>query len=145
MDWLVAFRNHPVEWATLQAASLLPLYALGYSAEAIGLYAVTYAAQSLLNHANIRLPLGPLRHVIVGPEFHHWHHANQPEAFDRNFAAQLALWDRLFGTLHLPAGRRPAAFGTNERLPRGLLGMLAYPFRRKAAPPQALRRAFSGS
>ena len=152
MDWLVAFRNHPVEWAAFQAAALLPLHALGYSTGAIGLYVLTFSAQSLLVHANIRLPLGPLRHVVVGPDFHHWHHANQREAYDRNFAAQLALWDWLFGTLHLPAGRRPAAFGTDERLPRGLLGTLAYPFRRTgrardrpARPAHALRRALSGS
>src|SRR3954452_1879502 len=152
MDWLVAFRNHPVEWAAFQAAALLPLHALGYSTGAIGLYVLTFSAQSLLVHANIRLPLGPLRHVVVGPDFHHWHHANQREAYDRNFAAQLALWDCLFGTLHLPAGCRPVAFGTDERLPRGLVGMLTYPFRRTgrvgdrpARPAHALRRALSGS
>ena len=93
-----------------------------------------------------------MRHIIVGPDFHHWHHANEREAYRRNFAAQLAFWDRLFGTLHLPADRRPAAFGTGERLPQGLLGTLAYPFRRAARagdrqvpPAQTLTRVWLGS
>ena len=48
---------------------------------------------------------------------------------DKNFAGALVVWDWLFGTLHLPAGRRPAAYGVSGGpVPGGFLGLLAYPF-----------------
>jgi sterol desaturase/sphingolipid hydroxylase (fatty acid hydroxylase superfamily) len=71
-----------------------------------------------------------LRWLIATPEFHHWHHASDAEGIDKNFAAFLPLWDRLFGTALLPA-HWPQRYGTvGEPLPEGYLGQLAYPFRR---------------
>jgi sterol desaturase/sphingolipid hydroxylase (fatty acid hydroxylase superfamily) len=129
MDWLAAHRVHPLDQIVTKSASLVPVFALGFSAAAIGIFAVIYHWQSLLIHANVRLPFGPLRWVVASPEFHHWHHANQREAFDRNFSGQLPLWDLLFGTLHMPRGRMPERYGTDDPVPRTYLAQLAYPLR----------------
>jgi len=54
--------------------------------------------------------------VLNGPEMHRWHHADQPEAYDTNFATKLAIWDWMFGTAYLPDPRRRKAerFGLSE-------------------------------
>lgn len=129
LDWLAAYRVHPVDQVFVKGASLLPLFVLGFSGAAIAIAAIIYHWQSLLIHSNIRVPLGPLRWLVVGPEFHHWHHANQREAYDKNFAGQMPLWDMVFGTLHLP-GRMPERYGVDDPVPLSYLEQLTYPFRR---------------
>lgn len=130
MDWLAAARVHPIDQIITKSASLLPCFALGFSEWAIGLFALAYHWHSLLLHANVRLGFGPLRWLIASPDFHHWHHAREREAWDRNFAGQLALWDFAFGTAHLPKGRQAQSFGTGEPIPTGYAAQLFHPFRR---------------
>jgi sterol desaturase/sphingolipid hydroxylase (fatty acid hydroxylase superfamily) len=109
--------------------ALLPLYFLGFSLEAVVIFQVIYQAHTLLIHANTRLRFGPLKWLIASPEYHHWHHANEPEAYDRNFAAQLSVIDWIAGTLFLPR-RRPSRYGINEPMPRWYHQQLFHPFRR---------------
>jgi len=87
--------------------------------------------QAYLVHANVRLSYGPLGWLVVSPQFHHWHHSAEREAFDRNFASVIAGWDVLFGTVHLPAGRAPRAYGIADHVPSGFLARLIYPFTRE--------------
>jgi sterol desaturase/sphingolipid hydroxylase (fatty acid hydroxylase superfamily) len=138
MDWLAAARVHPVDQIVTKGISLLPLYALGYSNVALGVYAVLYMWQSYLIHANVRLSFGPLRWLIASPEFHHWHHSNQREAYNMNYAGQLAVLDRLFGTLHMPPGQMPSSYGVNEPVPQHYAAQLLYPFTR--SQPKKPRR-----
>jgi sterol desaturase/sphingolipid hydroxylase (fatty acid hydroxylase superfamily) len=86
--------------------------------------------QGLWVHSNVHMSLGPLRYVIASPEFHHWHHATDPAAFDTNFAGEVPLVDWLFGTLHLPPGQWPETYGIDEEAPGGYLAQLLWPFRR---------------
>lgn len=64
------------------------------------------------------------------PAFHRWHHATEEEGLDKNFAGLFPWIDMMFGTFHLPRGRRAEKFGVAEEVPRDLLGQLAYPFTR---------------
>jgi sterol desaturase/sphingolipid hydroxylase (fatty acid hydroxylase superfamily) len=134
LDWLAGARVHPVDQIVTRATSILPLYVLGFPDAALGLFSGIYFWQSFLVHSNVRLSFGPLRGWIASPEFHHWHHANHPEAYDRNFAGQLVILDRLFGTLYMPPGLAPARYGTNDPVPRTYVGHLFYPFKRRADP-----------
>lgn len=133
MDWLAAHRVHPVDQILTKSASFLPVFALGFAIEPIVIFAVLYQWQSLLIHANTRIGFGPLRWIVASPRFHHWHHANSPEALDKNFAGQLSLLDLCFGTLHFP-DRVPERYGTNDPVPDTYLSQLAYPFAPKAEP-----------
>ena len=129
MDWLAAARVHPLDQIATKTASLLPCFALGFSEWAIGLFAIAYHWHSLLLHSNLRLGFGPLGRVVASPDFHHWHHCRDREAWDRNFAGQLALWDFVFGTAFLPEGRKAERFGIGEPVPEGYAAQLAHPFR----------------
>jgi sterol desaturase/sphingolipid hydroxylase (fatty acid hydroxylase superfamily) len=77
--------------------------------------------------------------LIASPRFHRWHHTDESEARDKNFAGLLPAWDILFGTYYMPADRRPTSFGTVTPVPDGLLGQLTFPFRSRrpvAAAPR---------
>jgi sterol desaturase/sphingolipid hydroxylase (fatty acid hydroxylase superfamily) len=129
LDWLAAARVHPVDQIVTKGASLLPIFALGFSEIAIGMYVVLYYWQSFLIHANVRVHFGPLRWVLASPEFHHWHHSNHSEAQNKNFAGQLPALDLLWGTLHMPRGKVPTRYGTDEPVPKTYVSQLLYPFR----------------
>jgi sterol desaturase/sphingolipid hydroxylase (fatty acid hydroxylase superfamily) len=141
LDWLAAHRVHPVDQIVTKAFSLVPVFALGFSEVAIGIFAVLYHWQALLIHSNVRIGFGPLRWLFASPDFHHWHHANEREAYDKNFAGQLPLWDILFGTAHMPAGRLPTAYGVDEPVPSTFHGQIAYPFVRLAGRIRRRRAA----
>jgi sterol desaturase/sphingolipid hydroxylase (fatty acid hydroxylase superfamily) len=132
MDWLVALRFHPVDLFLLRVASLGPLVAIHVTPAAIGLFIAVFAWQGWLVHANVRVPYGPLRWLLVSPEFHHWHHGAEREAHNRNYASLVAFWDVLFGTVHLPHGRQPLRYGIDERMPAGFVERFFHPFRRRA-------------
>lgn len=146
MDWLAAHRVHALDQILTKGVSLIPAFTLGFSEWAIGVYFVFYQWHTLLIHANVRLSFGPLRWLIASPEFHHWHHSNQPEAYQKNFAAQLSLWDLVFGTAHMPKGETPSAYGVNEPVPADYVSQFFYPFRRNgtAVPQQNEGDGMSG-
>ena len=128
MDWLATHRVHPVDQILSSAMSLLPVYFIGFSPVAIGIYVAIYHAQALLSHSNVKLNFGPLKYLIASPEYHHWHHANQPEAYDRNFAAQLSIIDLVAGTIFMPR-HRPEKYGLTEPMPRFYHQQMLYPIR----------------
>jgi sterol desaturase/sphingolipid hydroxylase (fatty acid hydroxylase superfamily) len=130
MDWLVGFRFHPIDLFLLRLASLGPLVALNLSPAAIGIFVGVSGWQAWLVHANVRMPYGPLRWLVVSPEFHHWHHSAERAAYDRNYASLVAWWDVLFGTVFLPSGRQPLHYGIEEHVPPGWIGRFFHPFRR---------------
>jgi len=95
-----------------------------------------------LNHANVRVNLGPLRWVIAGPDFHQWHHCENPAAYNRNFSPHLVIFDRLFGTAHIPRARlRPWKYGVREKTPEGFWRQLLHPFHETARAARRLRLA----
>jgi sterol desaturase/sphingolipid hydroxylase (fatty acid hydroxylase superfamily) len=128
MDWLAAGHLHPLDQAVIRSAMVVPVVALGFSRATFGAYLAFVGVLAIAIHANVRVRFGPLRHVISTPEYHHWHHSKAPEAIDTNFGG-FPLTDRLFGTLYLPADRRPEDYGTAMPEPDGYLAQLAWPFR----------------
>jgi sterol desaturase/sphingolipid hydroxylase (fatty acid hydroxylase superfamily) len=130
LDWLAAARVHPVDQILTKGASLLPLFALGYSGAAVGIYGWLYFWHSYLVHANLRVSLWPFGWLIASPRFHHTHHARDRATRDRNFAGQLSVLDLVFGTLCVPAPRPPAAYGVDDPVPATYVGQLLYPFSR---------------
>jgi sterol desaturase/sphingolipid hydroxylase (fatty acid hydroxylase superfamily) len=49
---------------------------------------------------------GALGRVFVSPAHHQIHHSTNPVHFNKNLGSCLAVWDWLFGTLHVPAKER---------------------------------------
>lgn len=131
LDWLAAHRVHAVDQIMTKGASLLPIILLGFSPAVIMGWGMFYAWHSILLHANVRVPFGPLANLLASPHFHRWHHSSALEARDRNFAGQLAVLDRLFGTMYAPTGRDPTGYGIDERLPSNWVAQFIYPLARR--------------
>ncbi|MEO8132582.1 MAG: sterol desaturase family protein [Betaproteobacteria bacterium] len=93
---------------------LPPLWILGYNPE--GLAYALYGGMFFLffAHLNIRLPLGPLTPVIVGPQLHRIHHSADPAHEGRNFAQAFPVFDILGGTYHRPGVDEYPATGLAE-------------------------------
>jgi sterol desaturase/sphingolipid hydroxylase (fatty acid hydroxylase superfamily) len=134
MDWVAAGRLHPLGSAFTQAFTVLPLVLLGYEPGVFAGVTVFVTLLAIFQHANVRLRFPVLRWVINTPEWHHWHHAIDDEARDKNFG--LPLIDKLFGTAYLPKEKRPVGFGIHDPVPQvGYLKHLAYPFTKPARSP----------
>ena len=132
MDWVASGRLHPIDSGFTQAFTVLPLFVLGYGGGVFAGVTVFITLLALFQHANVRLRFPYLRWVINTPEWHHWHHAIDDEARDKNFG--LPIVDRIFGTAYMPKGKRPNGFGTHSPVPQtGYLQHLAYPFTAAAA------------
>jgi sterol desaturase/sphingolipid hydroxylase (fatty acid hydroxylase superfamily) len=128
MDWLASHRVHPVDQILSTAISLLPVFFLDFSFAAVAIYQLVYYVQALLVHSNVKINFGPLKWLIASPEYHHWHHADQREAYDRNFAAQLSIIDVIAGTMFLPK-HRPEKYGLTEEMPQHYHTQFIHPFK----------------
>ncbi|MFN2375994.1 MAG: sterol desaturase family protein [Candidatus Binatia bacterium] len=129
MDWLAGSRMHPVEVWTVRPLVMVPLYLLGPAEAALDAYVVIAALQAVFVHANVGLPFGGLRYLLVTPQFHHWHHAREPEAVNTNYCVHTPLWDWMFRSLHLPTKRWPRQYGSDTEVPPTLPGQLLFPLR----------------
>ena len=129
MDWLAGSRQHIIELLITRTLVLAPIYVLGFSKEVIDAYIVIVGFQAVFNHANVSVRLGPLRYLIVTPNFHHWHHSQDKEALDRNYAAHFAFLDYAFGTAVKADREWPERYGVlGDYVPNGFLKQLVFPF-----------------
>ena len=138
MDWLAGSRQHMLELIATRVCVLAPLYVLGFSEGVMNAYIIVVGFQAVFNHANVHLPWGPLKYVLVTPDFHHWHHASDDEAIDRNYAAHYAFLDYLFGTAVTSKKKFPEKYGVvGDYMPDGFVRQQLFPFRGSTWPVQA--------
>ncbi|MBY0240574.1 MAG: sterol desaturase family protein [Burkholderiaceae bacterium] len=130
MDWLAGSRQHILELLCTRVGVLGALYVLGFDKEVMDVYIIVVGFQAVFNHANVHLPWGPLKYLIVTPDFHHWHHASDDIAIDRNYAAHYAFLDHLFGTAIKGQTGFPEKYGVQgDYMPDGFVNQLLFPFR----------------
>jgi sterol desaturase/sphingolipid hydroxylase (fatty acid hydroxylase superfamily) len=132
MDWLAAARVHPLDQVVTKALTLIPLYLMGFSKTTFGVYVGLATFHAIFIHANVRFSFGPLCWLISTPKFHHWHHSDDREAHNKNYAGELPLLDYLFGTLYMPEGKMPGRYGTSELIPTGYVRQMVYPLRKRS-------------
>ena len=132
LDWLATFRSHLVEQALRRLVAPLLLIVAGVPVDVAGSAAAIFVGWAVLNHANVRVPLGALEPLLITPRLHRLHHV--PATTERNLGTMLALWDRLRGTLVAahPARAHPFGTGEPEPYPEGWWRQLVEPVRRLA-------------
>ena len=104
MDWMAGSRQHILELIITRSMVLAPIYVLGFSKEVIDAYIVIVGFQAVFNHANVSVRLGPLRYVLVTPNFHHWHHSQDQEALDKTTPRTSRFWT----TCSAPPSKAPS-------------------------------------
>src|SRR5215831_8145324 len=95
VDWLAGSRSHPLEILINQTIEFAPMILLGARPEVPLVKGMIGAVWGMWIHSNIDARTGWLQWIVNGPEAHRWHHARDVEAYDKNFATKLAIWDRL--------------------------------------------------
>jgi len=133
MGFAAHLRFHPMETVVYRTLEYLPLAAVGFGIDdflAAHLVALTIGH---FNHANLRVPLGPLRYVLNSPQMHLWHHARETPLPGANYGLSLSVWDWLFRSVYWPRDDAtiPLGFEGDEDYQRGFLGHLVAPFRRR--------------
>jgi sterol desaturase/sphingolipid hydroxylase (fatty acid hydroxylase superfamily) len=111
LDWMAAYREHPLDGIYSQLFLMTPCMFLGVSPYTIMPVLVFRGLWAVLVHSNTRLPLGPLGTLFGDPVLHRWHHARRSTA--DNYANLAPYLDILFGTHHRPA---------DEDYPLGVVG-----------------------
>ncbi|MFT7475336.1 MAG: sterol desaturase/sphingolipid hydroxylase (fatty acid hydroxylase superfamily) [Verrucomicrobiales bacterium] len=144
MDWVSAFRNHPVDGLII-APAVAFMIAAGFSLEATAVLTVIQIVTGIFLHANVRWRWRPLHRIIITPDFHHWHHANEPDAINSNYSVFLPAWDMIFGTWFMPKDRRPQVYGVDEPVPPTMAAQMTYPFRGLQNPLWMFRHPIRGA
>jgi sterol desaturase/sphingolipid hydroxylase (fatty acid hydroxylase superfamily) len=145
VDWLSSARFHPVNTVVHSTAVAAFVTLLGFDPLVFAILAPFNVVYSTMVHANVNWDFGPLRAVFASPVFHRWHHSSDADVRDKNFAPTFPVFDILFGTYHMPQGRRPQSFGVpDDPVPETLIGQLAYPFRPAPDESQAQHAAPAG-
>ncbi len=140
---LTVYRVHPVE--SLKLANIMALstgFVGGMLAWAFGpawhaplafgqnaIFLVFVMTVVHLQHSHAWMTFAPFGKWLLSPAHHQIHHSADPAHFGKNLGSCLAVWDRLFGTLHVPT-ERPATlrFGALAEDPHSLTGGFATPF-----------------
>jgi len=132
MDWIAGSRMHVLELIFTRVCVLGPLYVFGFEKSVMDMYIIIVGFQAVFNHANVHLPWGPIKYLIVTPDFHHWHHSSDDVAIDKNYAAHYAFLDYLFGTNVKTTERFPQKYGVvGDYMPDGFIRQQLFPFRKR--------------
>jgi sterol desaturase/sphingolipid hydroxylase (fatty acid hydroxylase superfamily) len=100
-DVTTGARFHPLEIILSMLIKFGVVAALGASALGVLIFEVLLNATSMLNHGNVRIPVGFdrwLRWLVVTPDMHRVHHSIVVGETNSNFGFNLPWWDRLLGT-----------------------------------------------
>ncbi len=137
MGFAAHLRYHFMENVVYTLAKFITLsYLLNISLPNIGwLYALTTIIGHL-NHANFKMPYGPLKYILNSQRMHIWHHAKKlPDEHPQgmNFAISLSIWDYLFGTYYEPYDGRDIELGFQdvEKFPKGFIAQQIEAFRKR--------------
>jgi sterol desaturase/sphingolipid hydroxylase (fatty acid hydroxylase superfamily) len=134
--------KHPLHQMIEASAGMAPLLLLGISQQIAAVVALAVVVQLLLQHSNVDMRIGPLRHVFAFAPVHRFHHLRYGRSGDVNFGLFFSFWDRLLGTAFFVPTYRVSTpdLGIGQRLdyPKGYLAQLRAPFTEVAtatAPP----------
>lgn len=132
MGFAAHLRFHWMENIVYRSIQYIPLAMLGFGINDYILANLIALVIGHFNHANINLPLGPLKYILNSPQMHIWHHAKHiPEAYPRgiNFGISLSIWDYIFHTNYIPHSGRDIELGFpgDENFPKDFPHQAIYP------------------
>jgi sterol desaturase/sphingolipid hydroxylase (fatty acid hydroxylase superfamily) len=76
----------------------------------------TVLMMDFIRHTHLKLSYGRwLNYIFLCPHYHQLHHSTAKQHWDKNFGLALTIWDRMFGTLVVPAPGEDFLFGLPNR------------------------------
>jgi len=142
---ITVYRTHPIEGILYGMRGALAqgtvmatfLFMFGNSVDLYTVLGVNlmsflfHVTGSNLRHSHIPIRYwGWLEHVLISPAQHQIHHSIAREHHDKNFGVAFAVWDWLFGSLHLSETDKELSFGlpSSQAHPYRLLDIYFRPF-----------------
>jgi len=127
--------GHPINQIILQSIVIvLPIWAFGYSPEAVAGFVMINAMHGLISHFNVDVRMGWMNYIFVGTELHRYHHSSDLRDA-KNFGATLSIFDQMFGTFVYKPAVPPAHLGAEDSTlyPEygNIFSILRMPFDRK--------------
>lgn len=128
MDWLINSRAHAVDIIFTRMFGLTLVTMAGFGSPGAGSGSLVPVIVLIIGtfwgffiHSNLNARLGWFEHILSTPRFHHWHHS-RVDHVNRNYASTLPIYDRIFGTHHLPPEAWPPSYGiAPENRPEALV------------------------
>lgn len=135
MGFAALMRYHWMENIIYRTLEYIPLAMVGVGISDFFIIHIGTLILGQIGHANLNIPLGPLKYILNGPQMHLWHHARQfPKShpFGFNFGISLSVWDYLFGTHYWPNNDKNLAIGLPdaEDFPTDFKGQNWRPFQK---------------
>jgi sterol desaturase/sphingolipid hydroxylase (fatty acid hydroxylase superfamily) len=127
MSWLTLQRFHPINRLSTSAIDITVLAILGFPDWALVANEMLRHYYGEFIHADLPWTYGPLKVLFVSPAMHRWHHARDVIGSGSNFATIFSVFDRAFGTYHLP-GPCNVPLGVTDEMGQGTVRQLLYPF-----------------
>lgn len=135
VDVMNAARLHFGERLIYQFFAYVPLSMIGFEVSDVFYVGLFINIFSNFTHANVSVPLGPLKYIVNSPQMHIWHHAAEyHERGNVNFGDALIIWDFVFGTayLHDPkvdTAKMKLGFDDIETYPQTFIAQTILPFK----------------
>ncbi|SEG38480.1 sterol desaturase family protein [Algoriphagus boritolerans] len=135
MGFAALLRYHWMENVIYRTLEYLPLAMIGVGITDFFVVHIFTLVTGQLGHANLRIPLGPFKYILNGPQMHLWHHArNLPESHPNgfNYGITLSIWDFIFRTNYWPSDDEnlPVGLPDEEKFPEDFIGQNVEPFQR---------------
>jgi sterol desaturase/sphingolipid hydroxylase (fatty acid hydroxylase superfamily) len=129
-------RYHWMENVIYRTLEYIPLAMIGFGIQDFFIVHIFTLAIGHLNHANIYLPLGPLKYIFNSPQMHLWHQAEELPKERRNgvnFGITLSMWDYIFGLNYVPKedGNIKLGFDDMDKYPKSFWKQFTYSFWKK--------------
>lgn len=128
MNWTTTFRVHAFEGFFMAATMALMGGWIGFPPSAAAAAVFIGRLHNNYVHSTLGWSHGWFDRVVVSPQVHRWHHAEDPAVYGKNLANIFSCFDVLFGTYHNP-GRCEARLGFEGSPQHDPVGLLLHPFR----------------
>lgn len=122
-------RAHFTEQIFIQISFFLALSWMGLTLNEVIVLALARNIHQYYVHSNIDWSHGPFNILLASPQYHRWHHADDPAAYDKNFASSFPIWDKLFGTYYYPGSCTDVPTGFPGSPGNDIPELVLYPFK----------------
>lgn len=127
MNFTTTYRVHVLEPIFMKFTFVVGASWLGLPDVAIVLPFFLTTMHNAYVHVDIDWSHGRFAKWLASPRYHRWHHADHPDAHNKNFANLFPIWDVMFNTYYCP-GKCEEPLGFEGAHGHDLIAMMMAPF-----------------
>ncbi|MGB6231722.1 MAG: sterol desaturase family protein, partial [Litorimonas sp.] len=128
MNCMTAYRIHGLEIVQMAMVATVITGWIELPAVVVGAAGALRMWNGFYVHSGLPFDHGRFRKLLCSPNYHRWHHADDPAVYGKNLSDMFPLWDILFDTYHDP-GWCDVPTGVSDAPDDVVRGQL-HPFRR---------------